>query len=150
MNLEGSEVLGTDFPGIRNIWSLIDLRGLCNLRGLNGWITAMLCVKAKNIQIITLQFSNFLKKYDPDDLIITGTKLTNTGNFLWNGSPKIQFFTNIWHSVWRRLLRPCEVKKVSNDGSGINFHYSGSHWSSVFGRFLKTSGQARSLLCVKT
>ena len=34
---------------------------------------------------------------DPYGLIITGTKITNTGNFLWNGSSKIQFFTNIWH-----------------------------------------------------
>jgi hypothetical protein len=25
------------------------------------------------------------------------------------------------------LLRPREVKKVSNGGSGINSHYSGSH-----------------------
>ena len=38
------------------------------------------------------------KKSDPDDLIITGTKITNTDHFLWNGSLKIQFFTNIWHS----------------------------------------------------
>ena len=34
---------------------------------------------------------------DPYGLIITRTKITNTGNFLWNGSSKIQFFTNIWH-----------------------------------------------------
>jgi hypothetical protein len=41
----------------------------------------------------------FLKKNsNPDSLIITGTKITNTAHFLWNGSPKIQFFTNIWHS----------------------------------------------------
>ena len=58
----------------------------------------------------------------------------------------IQFFTNIWHSFWWRLLRPHEVKKVSNGGPGINFHYSGSHWASVFGRFVKRFGQARSLL----
>ena len=63
---------------------------------------------------------------------------------------KIQFFTNIWHSFWQRPLRPCEVKKVSNSGSGINFHYSGTHWASVFGKFVKTSGQARSLLCVNS
>ena len=41
---------------------------------------------------------NFLKKLpDPYGVIIAGTKITNTGNFLWNGSSKIQFFTNIWH-----------------------------------------------------
>ena len=89
----------------------------------------------------------FLKKLpDPDGPIITDTKITNTGNFLWNGSSKIQFFTNIWHPFWQRPLRPCEVKKVSNGGSGINSHYWKSHWASVFGRFVKTSGQARSLL----
>ena len=99
----------------------------------------------------TASKAQFPKKLlDPDGLIITGTKITNTGHFLWNWSPKIQFFTNIWQSFWRRLLRPIEVKKISNDGSGINFHYSGSHWPSVLGRFVKTSGQARSLLYVKT
>ena len=46
----------------------------------------------------------------------------------------------------RRQLRPHEVKKVSNGGSGINSHYSGTHWASAFGRFVKTSGRARSLL----
>ena len=87
--------------------------------------------------------SNILKKPpDPDVLIITGTKITITGNVLWNESQKIQFFTNIWHPFWQRPLRPHEVKKVSNGGSGINSHYSGSHWASVFGRFVKTSGQA--------
>ena len=55
-----------------------------------------------------------------------------------------------YHLFCRRPLRLCEVKKVSNDGSGINFHNSGSHWASVFGRFVKTSGQARSLLCVNS
>jgi hypothetical protein len=28
---------------------------------------------------------------DPDDLITTGTKITNTGHFLWNGSLKSNF-----------------------------------------------------------
>jgi hypothetical protein len=32
-----------------------------------------------------------------------------------------------YHLFCRRMLRPCEVKKVSNSGSSINFHYSGSH-----------------------
>jgi hypothetical protein len=55
-----------------------------------------------------------------------------------------------YHLFCRRPLRLCGVKKNSCDGSGINFHYSGSHWASVFGTFVKTSRQARSLLCVKT
>ena len=32
-------------------------------------------------------------------------KMTNTGHFLWNGSSKTQFFTNIWYPFWKRLLR---------------------------------------------
>jgi hypothetical protein len=48
----------------------------------------------------------FLKKHpDRDGLIITGTKMTNTGHFLWNGSSKIKFFTNILYLFWQRLLR---------------------------------------------
>ena len=35
-NLEASEVLSSDFPGIRNLFSLIDLVNLCNLTGLNS------------------------------------------------------------------------------------------------------------------
>ena len=94
---------------------------------------------------------NFLKKVpDHDGLIINGNKITNNGDCLWNGSSQIQFFTNIRHPFWRRPLRLRVVKKISNGRSGINFHYSGSHWASVFGRFVKISGQARSLLCVKT
>ena len=71
---------------------------------------------------------NLLKKLpDPDGLMITGTKITITVNFLWNGSSKIQFFTKTWRLFCRRPLRLLEVKKVSNGGSGINSHYSGSH-----------------------
>ena len=55
-----------------------------------------------------------------------------------------------YHLYCRRPLRLCGVKTNSYDWSGINFYYSGSHWASVFGTFVKTSGQARSLLCVKT
>ena len=34
-NLEDSEVHSCDFPGLRNLSSLIDLSGLCNLTGLD-------------------------------------------------------------------------------------------------------------------
>jgi hypothetical protein len=48
----------------------------------------------------------FLKKNpDTDGWNIPGTKRTNTGPFLWNGSSKIQFFTDIWYSFCQRLLR---------------------------------------------
>ena len=54
------------------------------------------------------------------------------------------------NGLCQRTLRLREVKKVSNGGSGINFHYSERHWASVFGRFVKPSGQARSLLYVNS
>ena len=63
----------------------IDFSGLCNLTGLNSPISS------KN------------------GLIIPGTKMANTGPFLWNGSSKIQFFTDIWYILCQRLLRPASV-----------------------------------------
>ena len=35
-NKDDSEVLSSDFPGLRNLSSLIDLSGLCKLIGLNS------------------------------------------------------------------------------------------------------------------
>ena len=35
-NLKDSEALSSDFPGLRNLSSLIDLSGLSNLTGLNS------------------------------------------------------------------------------------------------------------------
>jgi hypothetical protein len=67
---DDSEVLNSDFPGLRNHCSLIDLSGLCNLISLNSLI--------------------FSKKLpDPTGLIINGIKMTSIGYFLWNGSSKI-------------------------------------------------------------
>ena len=44
------------------------------------------------------QQPHFIKKStDPDGLIIPGTQMTNTSPFLWNGSSKFQFFTDIWY-----------------------------------------------------
>ena len=41
---------------------------------------------------------HFIKKITrPDGLIIPGTKMTNISPFLWTGSSKLQFFTNIWY-----------------------------------------------------
>ena len=56
------------------------------------------------------QQPHFIKKYtDPDGLIIPSTQMTNTSPFLWNGSSKIQFFTDIWYPFCQRLLRPANV-----------------------------------------
>ena len=52
----------------------------------------------------------FIKRIpDPDGCIIPSTKMTNTGPFLWNGSSKVQFFTDSWYPFCRRLLRPVYV-----------------------------------------
>ena len=64
--------------------------------------------------------------------------------------PYISEKLDFWWSIPQKILRPNEVKKVSNGGSSINFHYSGTHWTLVFGRFVKTSGQAKSLLCINS
>ena len=44
------------------------------------------------------QQPHFIKKFtDPDGLIIPSTQMTTTSPFLWNGSSKFQFFTDIWY-----------------------------------------------------
>ena len=54
---------------------------------------------------------------------------------------KIRAETSLnFDTFYLRPLRPGEVKKVSNGWSGINFRNSGSHWTSVFDRFVKTCG----------
>ena len=61
------------------------------------------------------QKQNFTKKLAaPNDWFIPGTKMFNTGPFLWNGSSKIQFFTDIWYFFWLRLLRPADVIFLKN------------------------------------
>ena len=44
---------------------------------------------------MTFTASFHQKNTDPDGWINPGTKMTNTGPFLWNGLSKIQFFTDI-------------------------------------------------------
>ena len=56
------------------------------------------------------QKPHMTKKFtDLDGLIISSTQLTNTSPFLWNGSSKIQFFTDIWYFFCQRLLMPADV-----------------------------------------
>ena len=63
-----------DSLGLTNLCSPIDLSGLCSLQ------------------------PYFLKKHPgKDDMIITGTKMTNTSHLLQNESSRIQFFTDIWY-----------------------------------------------------
>ena len=74
------------------------------------------------------QQPHFIKKStDPDDLIIPSTQMTNTSPFLWNGSSKIQFFTDIWYPFCWRLLRPADVIFLKIGWWNTNFFNSWSH-----------------------
>ena len=69
---------------------------------------------------------HFIKIFtDPDGWIIPGTKMTNTCPFLWNGSSKIQFFTNIWYLFCQRLLRPADVTFLTTKNRYQKFIISG-------------------------
>ena len=77
----------------------------------------------------------FTKKLpDPDGWIIPGTKMTNTGPFLWNGSSKILIFTEIWYSFCRRLLRPADVIFLKNGCGTQKFPISAfqNHLQTIF------------------
>ena len=52
---------------------------------------------------------------DTNCWIIPGTKMTNTGPFLWIVSSKIQFFTDICYSFCSRLLRPADITFFKTD-----------------------------------
>ena len=64
---------------------------------------------------------------DHDGLIIPGTKMTNTGPFLWNRSSKIQFFTDIWYLFCWRLLRSGYVTFLKTGWWNSNDRTSGIH-----------------------
>ena len=54
--------------------------------------------------------THFIKKFtDYDGWIIPGTQMTSNCPFLWNGSSKFQFFTDIWYPFCQRLLRLADV-----------------------------------------
>ena len=71
---------------------------------------------------------HFIKKStDPDGLIIPSTQMTNTSPFLWNGSSKIQFFTDIWYFFCQRLLRPADVISFKTGWWNTKVQSSWSH-----------------------
>jgi hypothetical protein len=55
------------------------------------------------------------KKSDPDGLMIPGTKMTNSGPFLWNGSSKTHFFTDFLNLFCQRLSRTADVTFLKTD-----------------------------------
>ena len=81
------------------------------------------------------QQPHFIKKIThPDGLIIPGTKMTNTSPFLWNGSSKIQFFTDIWSSFCWRLLRTADVIFLKTDWWNTNFQTSWTRYGPYFNK----------------
>ena len=76
--MDDSEVLSSDFPGLRT--SAASMTSTASTTSMAS-MTSTASFHGKNA--------------DPDGWIIPGTKMTNNGSFLWNGSSKIQFFTNI-------------------------------------------------------
>ena len=92
-NKDGFEVLHSDFSGLKNLCSLIDLSGLCNLTGFNSLYSPN---SSKNF-LILMVISSITPKWP---IVVI---------FLWNGLSKITIFTDIWYPFCRRLLRPAYV-----------------------------------------
>ena len=65
-------------------------------------------------------FENWLMQYK----FSYCTQMTNASPFLWNGSSKIQFFTDIWYPFCRRLLRPAYVTFLKTGWWNSNFQTS--------------------------
>ena len=112
--LDDSEVLSSDFPGLKNLCSLNDLDGLNNLSGLND-LDSLISSK---------------KNTHPDGWIIPTTKMTNTSFFLRNRPPKIQLFPNIWYPFCRRLWRPAYVTFLKTGWWNSNFQTSWTRYES--------------------
>ena len=74
------------------------------------------------------QQPHFIKIFtDPDGLIIPSTQMINTSPILWNRSLKIQYFTDIWYSFCRRLLRPADVNCLKTGWWNTKVQSSWSH-----------------------
>ena len=76
------------------------------ISGINGevwkwWLDLLIKVFNEFSKFPNLNSAVHTQFTDPDGLINPSTQMTNTGPFLWNGSSKIQFFTDIWYSSWR-------------------------------------------------
>ena len=96
---------------LQNIKSLLNLRTLITPEVLGRDFQALetteaLLISAASEISLASSTSTVLFSHRTDGLITPGTKMTNTGPFLWNRSSKIQFFTDICYLLCRRLLRP--------------------------------------------
>ena len=76
--LDDSEVLSSGFPGLKT-----------------SAASMTSAASTASMASMTSTASFHQKITDPDGLIISSTQMTNTSPFMWNGSSKIQFFTDI-------------------------------------------------------
>ena len=79
-NQDDSEVLSSDFLGLRNLWSLIDLSSLCNLTGLNSPISS------KNF-LILMVWSSMASKWLIPVLFVEW--IIKNPNFYWYMVPSL-------------------------------------------------------------
>ena len=86
------------------------------------------------------QQPHFIKNFtDPHVLIIPSTQMTNTCPFLWHGSSKIPFLTNIWYSFCRRLLRPADVIFLKTDWWNTNVQSSWTRYAPLSDKIIDPS-----------
>ena len=86
------------------------------------------------------QQPHFIKKFtDPYGFIIPSTKMTNISPFLWHGSSKIPFFTDIWYSFCRRLLSPDDVVFLKTGWWNTNVQSSWTHYAPSLDKIIDPS-----------
>ena len=73
-----------------------------------------------------------------------------SGHFLWNGSSKTQYFTNIWYPFWQRLLRLAYVTFLKTGWWNSNAQASGIHRYLYFDQKVVFSWPQRSSKYVKS
>jgi hypothetical protein len=91
----------SDFPGLRNLSGLNDLNNLSGLNDLYSLISSK-----KNTEL--------------DVSINPYNKMTYPGLLMWDGSSKIHYFIDFWHTFSWRLRRARNINKIKTDELGIN------------------------------
>ena len=71
----------------------------------------------------------FIKKLGELNVFINpSTKMTYPGLSVWNGSSKIHYFIDFWHSFCWRLWRPCMLLLTKSKGHKSNAIILGTCW----------------------
>ena len=117
------------FPDSTPIFFLQNIKVRLNLR---TWMTLKSSVvifqELSPLQPQWPLWPHFIKKNTQHDgWINPSAQTTNNSPFLWNGSSKIQFFTDIWYPFCWRLLRPAYVTFLKTGWWNSNFQTSRTH-----------------------